>query len=494
MVTRKDAIKKLSAIGSATLLVGTMIMGTSITAYADIPNTNPSDGIISNIPKDEILADNYGYVCENNGIVNENHENGTIDLNSESGIVLINDIIGRVSYNRGDVQDNYGEVDNNYGHVEYNYEDAQVNTNYGVVTNNDGEIISNVGKVEINNDLITTNIGKTEKNNDTITTNLGIVVVNYGDIEENIGLVEDNQGSIIYNYSQGGDGIRKGKAAEHQYWYVTIDGSWDNQGIDVSFAEDDGFVQNKYYDDDYYLEQDTDKQGTIRISPKEEGYKVTLGDGVQSVTTCQVALVQDGNDYLVKISSITGASKLTLAQLNLVVQAIQQEGGGASGGSNITVVLDDSVSLATDDGGSSGESVQNAITVSMPIANAYAAIGTNGPSVLGANRGPSRSLSFKMSAITDAEYKNAVIANIGATAPGGVLRIQTDTIACFDRAMLEAFAKRGDITMEVLFPVGKTMMKVTIPAGTDINNLLDNKGYCGFLHLLAIIGGEAVTR
>lgn len=48
--------------------------------------------------------------------------------------------------------------------------------------------------------------------------------------------------------------------------------------------------------------------------------------------------------------------------------------------------------------------------------------------------------------------------------------------------------------MEVLFPIGKTMMKVTIPAGTDINNLLDNKGYCGFLRLLAFIGGEAVTR
>ncbi|MBE5841888.1 MAG: hypothetical protein E7304_10850 [Butyrivibrio sp.] len=89
---------------------------------------------------------------------------------------------------------------------------------------------------------------------------------------------------------------------------------------------------------------------------------------------------------------------------------------------------------------------------------------------------------------------NAVIANIGATPAGGTLRIQTDRIACFDRAMLEVFAKRGNITMEVLFPVGKSMMKVTIPAGIDTNNLLDNKGYCGFLNLLAIIGGEAATR
>ncbi|SHN64523.1 hypothetical protein SAMN02745247_02808 [Butyrivibrio hungatei DSM 14810] len=547
MVTRKDAIKKLSAIGSATLLVGTMIMGTSITAYAEFDDPNPEFGEIILINDGEVLGENYGTVYGNFGTVTENHDDGTIVTNHETGIVKTNDVDGYVSQNYGEVTDNYGSVKVNGGLVVNNFETGSVKENSGnVVTNNgdiyknnktttenngyieknlglvdtnngdikensspfngfnpvvntnNGEIVTNSGEVKDNSNLITTNKGKVGENNETIITNFGTVVLNNGAIEENIGIVEDNQGSILRNYSKSDIGIKSGKAAEHQYWYVSIDGSWYSQGIDVSFVKDGSFVENSYYTD-CYLEQDTDKQGTIRISPREEGYKIALGSGTQSVTTCQVELVQDGNDYLVKISSITGVSNLTLAQLNLVVQAIQQGGGGASGGGapsggNITIVLDESVSLATDNGGSSGESAQNAITVSQPIATAYAAIGTNGPSVLGANREASRTLSFKMSAITDAQYKNAVIANIGATPAGGVLRIQTDTIACFDRAMLEAFAKKGSITMEVLFPVGKTMMKVTIPAGFAIDNLLDRKGYCGFLNLLGIIGGEEVTR
>lgn len=60
--------------------------------------------------------------------------------------------------------------------------------------------------------------------------------------------------------------------------------------------------------------------------------------------------------------------------------------------------------------------------------------------------------------------------------------------------MLEAFAKKGNVDMEVLFPLGGKKLSVMIPAGYDINKLLDNKGYCGFLRLLAILGGEIVTK
>ena len=99
-----------------------------------------------------------------------------------------------------------------------------------------------------------------------------------------------------------------------------------------------------------------------------------------------------------------------------------------------------------------------------------------------------------MAMLTDAQYKDAVIKNLSATPAGGLFRLETDRIACFDRAMLEAFAKKGNVDMEVLFPLGGKKLSVMIPAGTDINKLLDDKGYCGFLRLLAILGGEIVTK
>lgn len=132
----------------------------------------------------------------------------------------------------------------------------------------------------------------------------------------------------------------------------------------------------------------------------------------------------------------------------------------------------------------------DAVNVSVPRTSASAALAGAGPSVLGANRTPSRTVTFKMSRLTDAQYKETVIKNINATPSGGLLRIETDKVACFDRAMLEAFAKKGNVDMEVLFPVGGKKISVMIPMGIDINELLDEKGYAGFLRLLAIIGGE----
>ena len=55
--------------------------------------------------------------------------------------------------------------------------------------------------------------------------------------------------------------------------------------------------------------------------------------------------------------------------------------------------------------------------------------------------------------------------------------------------MIETFATRKDIDINVVFTHNGKKMKVTIPAGYDMNSLLDENGYCGFLRLLSILGG-----
>ena len=54
--------------------------------------------------------------------------------------------------------------------------------------------------------------------------------------------------------------------------------------------------------------------------------------------------------------------------------------------------------------------------------------------------------------------------------------------------------ERDNVDMEVLFLLGSKKISVVIPAGYDINKPLDNKGYCGFLRLLALLGGEVVAE
>ncbi|WP_022776160.1 hypothetical protein [Butyrivibrio sp. AE2015] len=105
---------------------------------------------------------------------------------------------------------------------------------------------------------------------------------------------------------------------------------------------------------------------------------------------------------------------------------------------------------------------------------------------------PTNAVSIKVSELTDAQYKEAIIRNISSTPMGGMLRIETDKAACFDRAMLETFAKRASVNLEVIFPVKGQMVRVVVPAGCNINNLLDEFGYCGFERLASILGSEVV--
>ncbi|WP_034443191.1 hypothetical protein [Butyrivibrio sp. AE2032] len=104
---------------------------------------------------------------------------------------------------------------------------------------------------------------------------------------------------------------------------------------------------------------------------------------------------------------------------------------------------------------------------------------------------PSRVLYLNIAGLTPAQMKQAIIDNIRLTPSGGVLRIVSDMMSCFDRQILEAFDEKGDIDIELFFPESNAadsrQMRAFIPRGVDIEVLLDEKGYCGFLRLASIL-------
>ncbi len=112
------------------------------------------------------------------------------------------------------------------------------------------------------------------------------------------------------------------------------------------------------------------------------------------------------------------------------------------------------------------------------------------PSTVAAISGtkPARTASYNLGTVTPIQYKESIIANVAAAPEGGAFNIQTDRVSCFDRTMIQAFASRSDIDINVVFTYGGKKLKVTIPAGYDVNKLLDDNGYCGFLRLMSILG------
>lgn len=101
---------------------------------------------------------------------------------------------------------------------------------------------------------------------------------------------------------------------------------------------------------------------------------------------------------------------------------------------------------------------------------------------------PAQTLSFTMSSITPGQYKNAIISNVANVPANGAFNIITDQVACLDAGMIAALSARPDIDINIVFNYGGKQMKVTIPAGYDLNSLLDEFGYCGFLKLMSILG------
>lgn len=87
------------------------------------------------------------------------------------------------------------------------------------------------------------------------------------------------------------------------------------------------------------------------------------------------------------------------------------------------------------------------------------------------------------------QYKEAVIHNMTNTPAGGAFNLVTDQPSLIDHKMVEVLSTRSDIDVNIVFGYGGKTYKVVIPAGYDVKSILDKNGYCGFLRLLAILGG-----
>ena len=118
---------------------------------------------------------------------------------------------------------------------------------------------------------------------------------------------------------------------------------------------------------------------------------------------------------------------------------------------------------------------------------------TTPPEVLAAiGYKPARTVSMNMNTVTPKQYKEAVITNIATAPANGALNIETNGVSVFDAAMMEAFASRPDVDVNVMFTYNGVRYLVTIPAGYNVKSLLDSNGYCGYLRLMSILGGVTI--
>ncbi len=85
------------------------------------------------------------------------------------------------------------------------------------------------------------------------------------------------------------------------------------------------------------------------------------------------------------------------------------------------------------------------------------------------------------------------IDNINKTPQGGTVEIKTRRWLVFNKAVADAISDRPDVTIKLSYLEGGYKgdgLTTTLPAGTDLHQYLDEKGYVGFLFLKTIFPTE----
>lgn len=222
------------------------------------------------------------------------------------------------------------------------------------------------------------------------------------------------------------------------------------------------------------------KKDDLYTTKLNQEFSFTVSDGYDiSLDSSILSVKQENGKYIVTLNNVQGG-----INLNAIKRAIEQ-----ATGQEVEVQVNPNAQPVPE-AGMENPSQPPATALYVAPANssgvAAAAVAVEGA------KAPSRAVTLNIEQLTPVQFQGAIINNIDATPAGTSLRVETNKPACFDRNMLNAFAKKATVDMEVIFTYNGQKLRVVIPAGYDITKLLDENGYCGFLRLAAILGANTL--
>ena len=384
---------------------------------------------------------NWGTVQKNMGTVQWNRENGTVQWNMENGTVKYNS--GTVRNNYGTVQINWGTVQENYGNGTVQDNDGTVQINWGTVQKNNGTVRENEGTVlrNMQGGTVTRNTGTVAENSGTVqknlrtvlmNTKLGTVAWNTGTVAENSGTVDNytngivtlnKEGGIVFNY---GGSITENLGIE--LFQVTISR---NANTSVTDATDGLTAHNG---EAWKEKGDISGQtATVTISPAA-GYTITNIAAAEGISPVRNA---DGTWTVTVDASLVNANEFTLDT------TVAQNTGSYppfnyEGGENPDPYFSDILSLLN-------ITLEPAPAVYDALPNAYDS------------------------------FNEARITELSAAAENGTVTIDLRETGwtTLKREVFEAAARRGDVTVVILYSQWGQDCTLTIPAGTDFSALFE---------------------
>ena len=463
--------------------------GSSVTVNGDVENVNESWRSVGAFTGGEVTINgdvsspSLGSCCSEdstviiNGDVNSG-KNGILTQGDNSSTTVNGDINAKttaITAKNGSTTEVNGDVTG----------DTAINTETGTEIYVDGDISYGTTAIKINDTKESTIYNGTNTENGTIvvtgtvssytdSSNAAITVNLSGDSAEEI--TSKIPTILVYELPEDTEIVSVNIDDEEISNAVS---NYVMENINYIIKEDE--ATSSYYTISGYTEISDLMTMTINSAitvATKEGYTITGGDNV-------IVTDNGNNTYTVTLISSAGAVNITAKLIN-----------GNAIVNTTPVAQATPVSTSTSSGESSNQEAEEA---AVPFIFAtFSITGTTNAneSVLAADSLSSEDEVFGLVTrpvvkvaegnLTAIQYKNTFIQSVTNAPANAIVRLETSRVSCFDTKMIEALAKRPDVTLEVVFPVNGENIQVTVPAGYDVMSLLDENGYCGFLYLNSI--------
>ena len=430
-----------------------LVFALSLAPLSAFAFDDPNEGQIAEIPAGETLNVNAdsGEIGTNNGTVTTN--NGEIGINAAGATVTTNN---------GTVTNNNGTVTTNAAPPPGEYVGGVIETNAGTVgdrANPEDDNQGNAGVIVFNEGTVTVNT--TDAN---IIQNEGTVLYNYGEVSENAagGVVECNINEISYN--DGTVNANVGFVA-----YNGPDGKvYFNTGtVDVNL----GTVANACYVAFNFGTVDNDSNSEVRYNAggtvvggtvDNNGWGLIVDNGKNINITGNGVVQPDDCDDLAFIPETNSGVEVSVAKQDGYTLSVD------AGGTGFTTAAE---------GGSwkvSFGAVLNNLRIIISKLAAPAAPAGIVEDRSGLNE---QYLSFIY----------AVVEKIGQAPENGTVEIDAGAWRSFRREVFQALALRPDVTLKVTYKGADGLMRLTVPAGTDVLGLLGGKAVIEFADLAALL-------
>ncbi len=91
------------------------------------------------------------------------------------------------------------------------------------------------------------------------------------------------------------------------------------------------------------------------------------------------------------------------------------------------------------------------------------------------------------------KFNSFMVKKVMSAGEGATVSVNGDPWTSINKALADAFTEKGDVALAISYSRGDVLYQVTIPAGENLSEHLDENGYIGFPKLAQLYGAASVV-